>query len=95
MEKVLQALDTLWPILAAAIGFTVWLIRHEGRSNFNAERIRDLRKDFESYRTKTDQEISDLETRITQIDSELVKQISDVRESLARIEGALGISKKV
>lgn len=94
MEKILQAIDTLWPLLAAIIAFTVWLIRLEGKSTHGVERLRDLRKDFDAYRTKTDTELSDLEVRITQIDSDLVKQISDVRESLARIEGALGISKK-
>lgn len=94
MENILQAIDTLWPLLAALIAFTVWLIRLEGKNTHSADRLKDLRKDFEAYRTKTDTELSDLEVRITQIDSDLVKQISDVRESLARIEGALGISKK-
>jgi FtsZ-interacting cell division protein ZipA len=94
MEKVIQAIDILWPVLLAFLAYIVWLIRMEGKQMFLSTQLKELREDFKEYRDKTDAELDDVRVRITNIDSDLMRQISDVRESLARIEGALGLIKK-
>ena len=94
MDKIVQAIDTLWPILLAFIAYIIWLIRMEGKQMFLSTQVKELREDFKEYRDKTDAELDDVRIRITNIDSDLMRQISDVRESLARIEGALGLIKK-
>jgi hypothetical protein len=94
MDKILQAIDTLWPVLLAFLAYIIWLIRMEGKQMFLTTQLEQLREDFKEYRDKTDHELDDVRVRITNIDSDLMRQISDVRESLARIEGALGLIKK-
>lgn len=69
-------------VLLAAIAFVVWLVRLEGKSNHNKEEIESLKG-----------EIKTLNTKHEALDSKMIHQLMEVKESLARIEGALGVKK--
>jgi hypothetical protein len=75
------ALD-LWPLILAAIALIVWLVRLEGRVSGIRSWVRSLEKRTDALQIKHEQ-----------LDSKTVQQLSDVRESLARIEGALGVQR--
>lgn len=76
----LLALSEAWPLVVAAVGVIVWLVRLEGRVNQGD-------KDHEA----TEKRMDILTTKHDHLDSKVVKELSNVRESLARIEGALGV----
>lgn len=69
-------------LVGSAIAFIVWLIRLEGRV---AQGDRD--------HAETTKQIDILITKHDSLDSKVVEELARVRESLARIEGALGASK--
>jgi len=64
----------------SAVGFIIWLARLEGK---NAENYR--------YAQAVDKKVDVLTTKHESLDSKTVEQLAQVRESLARIEGALHI----
>ena len=69
--------------LAAAVAAIVWLVRLEGKIAQNKQLVDAAQKD-----------VDELRTRHESLDSKIVEQLSQVRESLARLEGALGINKE-
>lgn len=70
-------------IVLAALALVVWLVRLEGKIAF-AERLAvDVQKDVDVLRTKHEG-----------LDSKIIDQLGAVRESLARLEGRLGIAKE-
>ncbi|OPZ24513.1 MAG: hypothetical protein BWZ03_00146 [bacterium ADurb.BinA186] len=71
-----------WAILIAFVSGLVWLVRLEGRVNHGETNQASLKERVDILQTKHDS-----------LDSKLVAQLSDVRESLARIEGRLGVNK--
>lgn len=71
------------PLILACITGIVWAVRLEGKHNTNAKDIVRLEKEVDSLTIKHES-----------LDSKVVEQLSDVRESLARIEGALGVGAK-
>ena len=75
--------NNYWPLLSAIIGAIVWLVRLEGKHSSNEKAIMRLEKQVDA-----------LEVKHENLDSKLVQQLADVRESLARIEGALAINNK-
>lgn len=79
---LINLLLNIWPVLAALIGFVVWLVRLEGKT-----------KENETANMRTQKDIDELRIRHESLDSKVVEQLSSVRESLARIEGALGVKK--
>lgn len=79
MQEV-KALAEIWPLFAGLIGVVVWLVRLEGRVNYIDAAQKDLHADVAELRVKHES-----------LDSKVVEQLSQVRESLARIEGALGV----
>lgn len=79
---LINLLLNIWPVLAALIGFVVWLVRLEGKT-----------KENETTNMRTQKDIDELRIRHESLDSKVVEQLSSVRESLARIEGALGVKK--
>ena len=83
MEKLVE----VWPIALGGIGFVVWLVRLEGRA-MHAKEILDQR--FHDCEKRIDA----LQVKHDALDSKIVEQLSEVRESLARLEGALGVGKK-
>lgn len=83
MEKLVE----IWPIALAAVGFIVWLVRLEG-TGAAAKELSEQR--FHEF----DKRINALQIKHDALDSKIVDQLSEVRESLARLEGALGVGKK-
>ena len=70
-------------LLSSLIGLIVWLVRLESK-------ISSCEKHLDRIEKKTDV----LEFKHEQLDTKLVRQLADVREALARIEGALGVNVK-
>jgi hypothetical protein len=79
----IRPLIDFWPIILSMVGYIVWLVRLEGR-------ISQVDKDVVGL----DKHLSELAAKHDSLDSKVVEQLSDVRESLARIEGALGVNRK-
>lgn len=75
--------DQLLQVGVAVIGFIVWLVRLEGKINA-----------VEKSGHETQKDVDDLRARHEALDSKIVEQLSEIRESLARLEGSLGIRNK-
>ncbi len=69
-------------IVLAIVALIVWLVRLEGKVGQNYRLVTEAQKD-----------VDDLRIRHESLDSKIVEQLSQVKESLARLEGALGIKK--
>lgn len=78
-----MALKDYFEILLAVLGFVVWLVRLEGKTNHVERLALEAQKDVDNLRVKHES-----------LDSKIVEQLGEVRESLARLEGALGVNKK-
>ena len=78
-----MALKDYFEILLAILGFVVWLVRLEGKINHVERLAEEAQKDVDNLRIKHES-----------LDSKIVEQLGEVRESLARLEGALGVTKK-
>lgn len=78
-----MALKDYFEILLAVLGFVVWLVRLEGKTNHVERLALEAQKDVDNLRVKHES-----------LDSKIVEQLGEVRESLARLEGALGVKKK-
>lgn len=72
-----------WQIITAIVGVTVWLVRLEGKQLLIEKQVAICQKEVDSLQIKHEA-----------LDSKVVEQLASVRESLARIEGALGVSKE-
>lgn len=66
--------------LIAAVSIVVWLVRLEGKINNNTTLANNAQKSVDDLRVKHES-----------LDSKIIEQLAQVRESLARLEGALGI----
>lgn len=86
----LTILSSLWPLFLGALGFAVWLVRLEGRVNQCDRNSIGTDKQIASV----DKRVDLLQSKHDALDSRVVQQLADVRESLARIEGALGVGVK-
>lgn len=81
---ILDEIEKLWPIIASIIGVVVWLIRLEGTGSANAKRVDVLERNFDH-----------LEQHVNNMENGIAKEITAVKEALARIEGYLkGIKEK-
>lgn len=69
-------------LILSLVSGIVWLVRLEGRINAFEKQIDELKH-----------RISSMEIKHDALDSKVVEQLASVRESLARIEGALGVKK--
>lgn len=78
-----MAIKDYFEILLAVLGFVVWLVRLEGKTNHVERLALEAQKDVDNLRVKHES-----------LDSKIVEQLGEVRESLARLEGALGVKKK-
>ena len=83
MREAIDVISQLWPIVVSALGIVIWLVRLEGRVSHSKELILDCQKDIAELRVKHES-----------LDSKVVEQLAQVRESLARIEGALGVKER-
>jgi hypothetical protein len=78
-----QVNDSLFQAILAGVGVIVWLVRLEGKIHA-----------VEKANHETQKDVDDLRVRHETLDSEIVEQLSNIRESLARLEGSLGIKQK-
>jgi len=76
-----KAVDT--ELLLAIVAFTVWLVRLEGLAAAAKDMAKEVQKDVDQLRIKHES-----------LDSKIVEQLGAVRESLARLEGRLGIKQE-
>jgi hypothetical protein len=81
MESFLK--DNWLILITQFAGFIIWCVRLEGKSSFCSQRIEKLDHDNEKIRMKIDL-----------IDSQWVKELTQIRESIARIEGRLSIQNE-
>ena len=75
--------EAIVALILAAVGSIVFIIRGEGRTNSLHERIVRLEKDHDN-----------LSARVHSIDSELVKELTQIKVTLAKIEGVLQALQK-
>ena len=78
MELVKDYLETI----LVAVGVIIWGTRLEGKVQQN-----------EKANAETQKDVDDLRINHTVRDGVIVEQLTQVRESLARLEGRLGITK--
>ena len=83
MREAVDIVASLWPMFIASLGVVIWLVRLEGQVSNNRELVLGCQKD-----------VDDLRIRHESLDSKVVEQLAQVRESLARIEGALGVKER-
>lgn len=58
------------------------------------EDLKRIERNFEKSQAAMDKKVDTLQVKHDSLDSKIVEQLTDVRESLARIEGAMSISNK-
>lgn len=71
-----------WEIGLATIGFIVWLVRLEGKVLAGEKANVETQKDVDALRVEHNS-----------LNHQTVKQLAEIRESLARIEGRLSVEK--
>lgn len=76
MEQ-LRILIEVWPALLTLIALVVWLVRLEGKINYNERDLASLRAEHNALNSKT------------------LGELSQIRESLARIEGRLSAKNEL
>lgn len=69
-------------IIISAIGFIVWLVRLEGKIS-----------SVEEANNRTQKDVDELRIKHEALDSDLVKQLTEIKITLAKIEGFLAINK--
>jgi uncharacterized protein YoxC len=70
-------------IALVGIGLIVWLVRLEGKISQVQRLVDEAQKDIDVLRTKHEG-----------LDTKIVEQLGEVKQSLARLEGRLGIIKE-
>lgn len=78
----MEHLKALWPVLISCTGFIVWLVRLEGRIEAVKASNQETQKDVDALRIEHNT-----------LNHQTVKQLAEIRESLARIEGRLSVEK--
>ena len=77
---LLEDINTYWPIFVTGVAALVWLVRLEGKVGAN-ERGIDRLNDWSHL----------MEEKHANLDSKIVNQLSEIKQSLARLEGKLGV----
>ena len=75
--------EAIVALILAAVGSIVFIIRGEGRTNSLHEKLQRLENDHDK-----------LATRVQSIDSELAKDLTQIKITLAKIEGSLQALQK-
>ena len=84
-EKTFTAVEHVyraWPLFAGAIGFMAWLLRLEAKVNYLEKELKETREDFKA-----------LEIKNAELLSTIQKDIRDVLQLTARMEGKLERNK--
>ena len=92
--SILQVLEILWPVVLALGAFGVWLVRLEGKVKQQDKDLTEAKTEYRSLASTITSEIKALTVKHESLDSKVVEQLAQVRESLARIEGALGVTHR-
>lgn len=71
-----------WQAIGAMVAVIVWLVRLEGKVLMGEKQVSIAQKEIDTLLVKHEA-----------LDSKVVEQLASVRESLARIEGALGVKR--
>lgn len=74
--------DLAWQILVGGIAAIVWLVRLEGKIHAAVNANVETQKDVDELRVKHEQ-----------LDSKVLEQLSEIKQSLARLEGSLGLAR--
>jgi hypothetical protein len=80
--ETLKILIELWPIIFPIILSIVWMIRLEGKTNYNLKLTEQNERSLDELRIKHEN-----------LDSKVVEKLSGIEKSLARVEGFLSRSK--
>lgn len=75
-------MELIWTVGVAGVGLVVWLVRLEGKVLANERANVETQKDVDALRIEHNS-----------LNHQTVKQLSEIRESLARIEGRLSVEK--
>lgn len=67
---------------AVVVGVVIWLVRLEGKVSA-----------VDKANTETQKDVDELRTKHEALDSKIIEQLAQIRESLARLEGKLGVEK--
>jgi len=70
-------------VLLAALALIVWNVRHEGKTNQLERLVNEAQKDIDTLRVKHEN-----------LDSKIVEQLTEIKQILAHLQGALGIKIK-
>ena len=70
-------------LILSVVSFIVWLVRLEGRINYNERNLNGTNADVEKLKIK-----------VENIDSDLVRELTEIKITLAKIEGFLAMYKK-
>lgn len=76
-------IDDLMTAVGALVGVVVWLVRLEGRIGH-----------VEKLNENTDKKVDAVLVKHEALDSKIVQKLSELSESLARIEGRLGLERE-
>lgn len=83
INETLQIVLAVLGIMCTIITIIVWLVRLEGKVGYVEKLADEAQKDVDVLRVKHEG-----------LDNKIVEQLSDVKQSLARLEGRLGIIKE-
>lgn len=80
----LRALVELWPVFTGIVGGLIYLVSENQtlKGRIDSQQI-------EINQLKTG--LAQTDTRLENLDSEIIERLGEVRESLARLEGALSV----
>jgi len=70
-------------LILSVVSFIVWLVRLEGRINYNERNLNGTNADVEKLKIK-----------VENIDSDLVRELTEIKITLAKIDGFLAMYKK-
>jgi len=76
----IDVISSFWAPLTGFIALIVWLVRLEGKVNFNEKTL----QTHQNWQQLMDEKHQNL-------DSKIVNELSEIKQSLARLEGKLGI----
>lgn len=74
-------------IIAIGVGLVVWLIRLEGKVQY-------VEKNHEEFKSTVKAEHRVMNTKHDALDSKIFDELSQIKQSLARLEGRFGVEKE-
>lgn len=86
-EGALEHLDAIVSASGAAIGIIVWLVRLEGRISAQDKALEHEQSSQEQINTGIQGQIDGMRHAHSLLNETVVKAVTEVKESLARIEG--------